>query len=346
MSQSNTKINLKVIGIGGFGVETLKSIGSQVKSIKNDISIAALNTDVQSLRDINVDTVIQIGTIGAGGDPEKGYSDASDNRAAIEDYLSGADMVVIVAGLGKGTGSGAGLYVSELCKELGIYSVALLRLPELLDSQYRVNLANEYLEKIKANVQGYLTISNEVVLERALESNIGSIEDAYNLGNTYYQDTLISVISLIDFEGFRNGDIADFKKTVRGRFTVQTFLTENGDVTPEFGLYEVDSLESTTSMVAIATPTKGADAVGQLRAALTAKRNLLSHLSENNQGLAVNLTNPTLESGIQVIFITSGYDKTLSQIRSEAGRIGGQASKSKQIEYSTIFEQANLSKIN
>ena len=58
--------------------------------------------------------------------PEQGRASAETAREEIRAALNGAHMVFITAGMGGGTGTGAGPVVAEVAKELGILTVGVV----------------------------------------------------------------------------------------------------------------------------------------------------------------------------------------------------------------------------
>ena len=49
--------------------------------------------------------------------------------AELKQELAGADLVILVAGLGGGTSGGASPVIAQIARELGIATVALVTLP-------------------------------------------------------------------------------------------------------------------------------------------------------------------------------------------------------------------------
>ena len=101
---------IKVIGVGGGGgnaVNRMVSYGLQ------GAEFIIINTDKQALYLSEVPVKVQIGDkltkgLGSGGNPETGRMAADESREEIEQVLVDADLVFIAAGLGGGTGTGAG----------------------------------------------------------------------------------------------------------------------------------------------------------------------------------------------------------------------------------------------
>src|SRR5258705_4264985 len=120
------KFTLKVFGVGGAGCNAVEHIARQraAQSEFADVQLAAVNTDLQSLFDLSVECVMPLGAtrtrgLGAGGDPEVGRTVAEEDAGQVRQLCAGAEVVVIVTGLGGGTGTGASPVLARVAKEAG-----------------------------------------------------------------------------------------------------------------------------------------------------------------------------------------------------------------------------------
>jgi len=98
---------------------------------KNNI---AVNTDKQHLDLVEADRKILIGRsltrgLGCGGFPEKGREAAKEQIQELKDVVKDADMVFITAGMGGGTGTGAGPVIAQAAKESGAIVIAVVTMP-------------------------------------------------------------------------------------------------------------------------------------------------------------------------------------------------------------------------
>src|SRR5260370_1271662 len=115
---------IKVVGVGGAG-------GNAVQHMINrgvqGVDFIVMNTDAQALARSRATTVIQLGNtgLGAGAKPDMGKAAAEDARERIADALRGAHMVFITAGMGGGTGTGAGVDRARLAAEQAVASPLL-----------------------------------------------------------------------------------------------------------------------------------------------------------------------------------------------------------------------------
>src|SRR3546814_4381730 len=100
------------------------------------------NTDGQSLATSEAPVQIRLGRtgLGAGAKPDQGRAAAETAREEIRAALTGAHMVFITAGMGGGTGTGAGPVVAEVAKELGILTVGVVTKPFMRSEEHTSEL--------------------------------------------------------------------------------------------------------------------------------------------------------------------------------------------------------------
>ena len=120
---------IKVIGIGGAGGN---AVDHMIREGVMGVEFVAANTDSQALKRSTAHTKIRLGKtgLGAGAKPEAGRNAAVEEREQIAESLKGAHMVFITAGMGGGTGTGAGPIIAEVARELGILTVAVVTKPD------------------------------------------------------------------------------------------------------------------------------------------------------------------------------------------------------------------------
>ena len=154
---------IKVIGVGGAGNNAVnRMIDSGVKGV--DFIVA--NTDAQALENSKASRKIQLGLettkgLGAGARPEVGKLAAEEAREEIERELEGANMVVITAGVGGGTGSGAAPVVAKIAKEKGILTVGVVTKPFQFEGKKRYETAEQALVNFTKEVDSIIVIPNQ-----------------------------------------------------------------------------------------------------------------------------------------------------------------------------------------
>ncbi len=96
-----------ILGIGGAGGN---AINAMIDAGLEGVEFIAVNTDAQDLNLNKAKAKIQIGTnltngLGAGARVDVGQAAADESLNDIINFLQGANMVFITAGMGGGTGT-------------------------------------------------------------------------------------------------------------------------------------------------------------------------------------------------------------------------------------------------
>ena len=136
---AETSANIRVIGIGGAGCN---AVNRMIDANLSGVNYVAVNTDKQALNKSKAEHKIQIGEkltrgLGAGGNPEIGQKSAEESLEAIEEFVSGADMVFITAGMGGGTGTGAAPIIAKAAKTSGALTIGVVTRPFSFEGKKR-----------------------------------------------------------------------------------------------------------------------------------------------------------------------------------------------------------------
>ncbi len=208
---------IKVIGVGGCGGN---AVDHMIRNGVEGVEFICANTDSQALKRNLAKTILQLGTtvtrgLGAGAKPEVGRMAAVEDRDAIIDLISGADMLFITAGMGGGTGTGAAPVVAEIAREMGILTVAVVTKPFEFEGK-RKKLAELGIEELKKHVDSLIIIPNNRLLQ-VLGDDAG-FEDAFRASNDVLNGAVAGIAEVINCPGIVNVDFAD----------VKTVMSENG----------------------------------------------------------------------------------------------------------------------
>lgn len=117
-----------VMGLGGAGM----SIASHVKETLG-CDILAVNTNAETLASSPFDQRLQIGPSTCQGkaakSTQRGQLAAEESIKDLEYSIKGADRLILLAGLGGGTATGAGEVIVDLALSLGIEVIVVATLP-------------------------------------------------------------------------------------------------------------------------------------------------------------------------------------------------------------------------
>ncbi len=202
-------VTIKVIGVGGAGNNV---VNRMVKAGTKGVEFVAVNTDKQALAVSNAGQKIQIGEKttrgqGAGSDPEIGKKAAEESRSNIQHVVENADMVFVTAGMGGGTGTGAGPLVAQIAREAGVLTVGVVTKPFKFEGKRRLDQANIGIQEMLGNVDSLLIIPNDR-LKYATDQKI-TLANAFEIADDVLQQAVSSISGLIKNTGFINLDFAD-----------------------------------------------------------------------------------------------------------------------------------------
>jgi cell division protein FtsZ len=216
MNLDNVFANIKVVGVGGGGVN---AVNQMIRLNLQGVEFIAVNTDAQALQISNAQHRIQIGEkltkgLGAGANPEIGMKAADESRAEIVAALEGADMVFITAGMGGGTGTGAAPVIAQIAREMGALSVGVVTKPFSFEGLKRRTLAEEGSQRLIQCVDTLITIPNDRVLQITSEKT--SFLDAFKLVDDVLRQGVQGISDIIVMPGLINVDFADVRAIMEG----------------------------------------------------------------------------------------------------------------------------------
>lgn len=212
--ENERSAKIKVIGVGGAGGN---AINNMIVSKLRGVNFIAANTDAQALEISNAQLKIQLGEritegLGAGADPQVGREAALENAEVIRSALEDSHMVFITAGFGGGTGTGAAPIIAEICKDMGILTVAVVSKPFSFEGKKRARQAEEGIEVLKQVADTVITIPNDRL--RGLASKNAKMIEMFKKADEILLHSVKGITDLIMMPGLVNLDFADVKTTM------------------------------------------------------------------------------------------------------------------------------------
>ena len=206
---------IRVVGVGGAGGN---AVDHMIEQGVEGVEFYAVNTDAQVLGRSKARNQIQLGTsgLGAGAKPEEARIVAIAERERLEETLAGSHMVFITAGMGGGTGTGAGPVIAEVARSLGILTVAVVTKPFTWEGSKRMKIAEAGIEELVPHVDSLIVILNDK-LEEVLGDDVTQ-EDAFEAADDVLNNAVAGIAEIINQPGLVNVDFQD----------VRTVMTEQG----------------------------------------------------------------------------------------------------------------------
>ncbi len=205
---------IAVVGVGGGGGNAVNRIYDKF----TDVDFIAINTDLQDLQKSVVPYRLEIGLNttkgrGAGANPELGQQAAEESRELIKIYLENADLVIITAGMGKGTGTGASPVVASIAKEMGKLVIAVVTTPFYLEGKHRIINAEIGIENLAKVADAYIVVANENLVSFSGKESIGN---AFKYADSVLSQCILGISDVILNNQTFNLDFADLCTVLKG----------------------------------------------------------------------------------------------------------------------------------
>ena len=208
-------VKIKVIGVGGAGNN---AVNRMIESGLQGVQFVAVNTDKQILQVSKAETKIVIGEkltkgFGAGSNPEIGQRAAEESRSQIEEILKDTDLVFITAGMGGGTGTGAAPVFSQIAREMGILTIAVVTKPFDFEGAHRRLNAEIGITNLAKFVDTTIIVPNQKLIEHLREKT--TFVKAFEIADEVLRTGVQGLTDLIIKPMFINLDFADIDTVMR-----------------------------------------------------------------------------------------------------------------------------------
>lgn len=213
VAPAKSKSVIMIMGIGGAGgnaVNHMYDLGIK------DVSFMICNTDVKALAMSPIENKIQIGTgLGAGNEPDRAREAAIERLDDIMIQLGSIDakMLILTAGLGGGTGTGAAPVIAKAARNSGLLTVAVVTMPPNAEGPKRMTQAKIALEKLKDNTDAILVVHNDDITRMH-----GSmpLNEAFRKADDVLATAVKGIAEMITRDDFVNVDFADVNTVMKG----------------------------------------------------------------------------------------------------------------------------------
>jgi cell division protein FtsZ len=221
--EANSARTIKIIGVGGAGVNLLDTLNGEEFAGANFV---AINTDAPSLAASSAMVKIHLETkllrgLGTGGDPERGRAIAEEQFATLKTACEGADVILIVAGLGGGAGSGISSVLARAAKETGALVLAFVTLPFLCEGNRRQQQAQQSLEQLKSVADGVICLPSQKTFKLIDENT--SVLDTFRITGGLLVEGVRGVWQLLTRPGLIQIHFDDLCALVRDRHSESSF---------------------------------------------------------------------------------------------------------------------------
>lgn len=214
--QSYKGTSIKVIGIGGAGLNAVNAMSSDGL---DGVELLAVSTSQARLRKSHADVKIRIGSdtrsFGTGGDPAKAKTAVQESRQQILESLQGADIVFLAAGLGGGTGTGATPEIATLAKEAGALVVAVVTKPFSREGKRRQEMAEKGIQALLPLLDSLIVIPNDRLISMAGKGT--SLLEAFKPADDLVRQAVKGMVEVINLHGHINVDFSDIRTVLASK---------------------------------------------------------------------------------------------------------------------------------
>jgi cell division protein FtsZ len=205
------KPRISVVGVGGAGGN---AVNNMIRSNLVGCEFLICNTDAQAMMQNLAERRIQLGVsvtrgLGAGSRPDVGRAAAEEALDEIMQALGGSNMVFITAGMGGGTGTGAGPVIARAAREAGILTVGVVTKPFHFEGSHRMRLAEAGILELQKFVDTLIIIPNQNLFRVANEKT--TFADAFKMADDVLHSGVRGVTDLMVMPGLINLDFADIR---------------------------------------------------------------------------------------------------------------------------------------
>lgn len=201
---------LKLVGCGGAGSNTVdRCFEREIKGI----DMLAVNTDAKHLLSVRANRKMLLGKTltrgrGAGAHPEVGERATMENEDELRDFVNGAQIVFVTAGMGGGTGTSSSFVVARLSKEARALTVGVVTLPFKSEGEVRMENAARGLSRLAKVCDTTIVIPNDTLLE--LVPNM-PVQAAFKVADELLLQTIGGLTDMLSGAGLVNVDYADLR---------------------------------------------------------------------------------------------------------------------------------------
>jgi cell division protein FtsZ len=214
--ESLFKAKIRVIGIGGGGGSIVSEIGRSLEKA----SFIIADTDIRALKKKSAIKYFWFGEnltrgLGTGANPELAKKAAENEKEKLGSIFKDQDIVIFIASLGGGLGSGATQVFAEVARDFGGITFGIFTLPFKFEGKNKNRIAQNALKTLRPLLNVSLAIPNEKIFK--IINADTPITEAFSIINKSLTGSLESLIDLIYNPGVINIDFADLRTILKGR---------------------------------------------------------------------------------------------------------------------------------
>lgn len=211
-----------VVGLGGSGCRVVNHLSDMAG---DRVSLAAVDTDSKSLFESKAGIRLEIGTrltngLGAGGDAEVGKHAVEDHRPLLAELTDGAQLVILIGGLGGGTCSGGAPILLDIASECRATTLCLVTQPLELEGPPRRQVADRAVSILRDKADVFILVPNDRLF--ASVGDVG-VAESFSRADDVLGQGIRALLNMILNPGEINLSLSDIRKVVQHGGGICTF---------------------------------------------------------------------------------------------------------------------------
>jgi len=207
---------LRILGLGGGGGR----LARQLSRLEPDVPALALDTDAAALQRLEglpthlLGASVQRG-LGCGGDAIQAANLAAKDHAQWQEAVPASGFLLLLAGMGGGTGSGVAPVIARLARDRGVLVVALVAMPFDFEGRLRRSNAQQGLEALRSVADLVIPIPHQAVLCAATAAS--RAEELLGVADGFLLGIATGLVRMLRGPFLIPLGIADLARVLRGR---------------------------------------------------------------------------------------------------------------------------------
>ncbi len=219
-----------VLGLGGGGGKIAATLAAD-PALDSAAMLAVADTDQRALEFLEGIVQIPLGRDwefqgGCGGSSNKGEKAATVSSNDLRQLVIGAELVIVVAALGAGTGAGAARVMARHLRELKIMGIFVATLPFSFEGNWRCHQAEKDLELLRGISDTVLAIPNDLLFASLPAST--AAEQAFDLSNRMLAKGVNGLMRLPQARSILTVDFAALRNLLREKPSLCTLGVGHG----------------------------------------------------------------------------------------------------------------------
>lgn len=222
-SNESSGLRMTVVGVGKAGLGVVARLAAQTPA---GIRFVAVDSDQTDLSGSPASATVLLGRqrtrgMGTGADAVLGMALAEEAAQELRGALSEADIVVVLAGLGGGTGTGAGPVVARLAREAGALTIGVAITPFEFAGTRRLELSDAGVRDFKTQCDTVLVLANHRLSKLLTDSM--TLAEVYGISDEHAAHGVRGLWQLVVRRGIIPLSLPELCQVTRGRHAESAF---------------------------------------------------------------------------------------------------------------------------